>query len=134
MQVIYERCCGIDVHKKVLAVCLRKGRKSEVREFGTYTRDLLILADWLMESGCQMITMESTGPYWKPLFNVFEAAGIPSMIVNARHMKALPGRKTDISDAQWIADLLQHGLLKASFVPGREQRELREEPDGRARS
>lgn len=126
MQVIYERCCGIDVHKKVLAVCLRRGRKSEVREFGTYTRDLLNLADWLMESDCQMIAMESTGPYWKPLFNVFEAAGIPAMIVNARHMKALPGRKTDISDAQWIADLLQHGLLKASFVPDRQQRELRE--------
>jgi len=126
MQVIYERCCGIDVHKKVLAVCLRRGRKSEIREFGTYTRDLLNLTDWLLESGCQMVAMESTGPYWKPLFNVFESAGLPAMIVNARHMKALPGRKTDVSDAQWSADLLQHGLLKASFVPDRQQRELRE--------
>lgn len=126
MQIIYERCCGIDVHKKVLAVCMRKGRKSEIREYGTYTRDLLGLAEWLKESNCQMIAMESTGPYWKPLFNVFEETELPAMIVNARHMKALPGRKTDISDAQWIADLLQHGLLKASFVPDRRQRELRE--------
>ena len=92
----------------------------------TYTRDLQELAEWLLESGCQMIAMESTGLYWKPLFNVFKAVGLPAMIVNARHMKALPDRKTDISDAQWIADLLQHGLLKASFVPDRQQRELRE--------
>jgi len=92
----------------------------------TYTRDLQELAEWLLESGCQMIAMESTGLYWKPLFNVFKAVGLPAMIVNARHMKALPDRKTDISDAQWIADLLQHGLLKASFVPDRQQRELLE--------
>lgn len=102
MQVLYERCCGIDVHKKVLAVCFRKGRKSEIREYGTYTRDLRTLVEWLQQNGCQMIAMESTGPYWKPLFNIFEEIDLPAMIVNASHMKALPGRKTDVTDAQWI--------------------------------
>lgn len=126
MEVVYERCCGIDVHKKVIAVCMRKGRKSEIREYGTYTRDLWELVNWLKECDCEMIAMESTGPYWKPLFNVFEDAELSAIIVNASHMKALPGRKTDVADAQWIADLLQHGLLKASFVPDRQQRELRE--------
>lgn len=81
---------------------------------------------WLLEAQCQMVAMESTGPYWKPLYNVFELAGMPAMVVNASHMKAVPGRKTDVTDAQWIADLLQHGLLRASFVPDRGQRELRE--------
>lgn len=126
MQAIYERCCGIDVHKKIIVCCMRKGRESEIQEFTTYTRDLREMTAWLLESGCQMIAMESTGPYWKPLYNIFELSGMSAMIVNAAHMKALPGRKTDISDAQWIADLLQHGLLRASFVPDREQRELRE--------
>lgn len=126
MQVVYERCSGIDVHKQMIAVCLKKGKETEIRQFGTFTRDLREMTAWLKESGCQMVAMESTGPYWKPLYNVFELEGLPAIVVNAAHMKAVPGRKTDVSDAEWIADLLQHGLLKASFVPDRKQRELRE--------
>lgn len=126
MDKVYERCCGIDVHKKVVVACLRTGRKKEVREYGTTTRELLNLTDWLLESECQMIAMESTASYWKPLYNVFESNGLPAMVVNASHMKAVPGRKTDVKDAEWIADLLQHGLLKSSFIPDKAQRELRE--------
>ncbi|MDD6799938.1 MAG: IS110 family transposase [Firmicutes bacterium] len=126
MQKVYERCCGIDVHKQMIAVCFKKGKHSEIRQFGTFTKDLREMTAWLKEHGCQMVAMESTGPYWKPLFNVFELEELPAIVVNAAHMKALPGRKTDVSDAEWIADLLQHGLLKASFVPCRKQRELRE--------
>ncbi|GAB6274938.1 MAG: hypothetical protein STSR0004_18030 [Peptococcaceae bacterium] len=107
MQVVYERCCGIDVHKQMIAVCLKMGKRTEKRQFRTYTRDLREMTTWLKEYGCQMVAMESTGPYWKPLYNVFELEGLPAMVVNAAHMKALPGRKTDVSDAEWIADLLQ---------------------------
>ena len=84
------------------------------------------MANWLIESECEMIAMESTGVYWKPLYNLFELMDLNAIVVNASHMKALPGRKTDVKDAEWIADLLRHGLLKASFIPSREQRELRE--------
>lgn len=126
MQAVYERCSGIDVHKQKIVVCMKRGKKSEIRQFSTFTRDLREMTEWLKSSGCQMVAMESTGPYWKPLYNVFEAEDLPTMVVNAAHMKALPGRKTDVSDAEWIADLLQHGLLKASFIPNRSQRELRE--------
>jgi len=114
------------VHKKKIAACLIKGGKQELREFGTMTSEIKSLASWLIESGCEMIAMESTGVYWKPLYNLFELMDLEAMVVNAAHMKALPGRKTDIKDAEWIADLLRHGLLKASFIPNREQRELRE--------
>ena len=106
MQKVYERCCGIDVHKQMIAVCLKKGKHSEIRQFGTFTKDLREMTAWLKEQDCQMVAMESTGPYWKPLFNVFELEELPAIIVNAAHMKALPGRKTDVSDAEWIADLL----------------------------
>ncbi|MBC2724167.1 IS110 family transposase [Desulfosporosinus sp.] len=126
MQVVYERCCGIDVHKKVIVATLRIGRKADTRQFGAYTENLREMAAWLKASRCQMIAMESTGPYWKPLYNIFEMEGLETIVVNAQHMKAVPGRKTDVKDAKWIADLLQHGLLKASFIPDREQRELRE--------
>jgi transposase len=126
MQKVYERCCGIDVHKKMIACCLKRGRKQEHRQFGTMTKDILELTAWLQSEQCQMIAMESTGSYWKPLYNIFEISGLEAIVVNAAHMKALPGRKTDASDAEWLADLLQHGLLKASFIPNREQRELRE--------
>ena len=126
MEKVYDICCGIDVHKKLVVACLRTGRKSELREFGATTKELLMLADWLNESGCEMVAMESTGSYWKPLYNVLEASEIKAMVVNAQHMKAVPGRKTDAKDAEWIADLLQHGLLKASYIPAKEQRELRE--------
>ena len=126
MDVIYRCCCGIDVHKKLIVACLRKGGRSELREFGTMTGEIKELALWLQEAGCEMVAMESTGVYWKPLYNLFELLDIKAIIVNAAHMKAVPGRKTDMKDAEWIAELLRHGLLKASFIPGREQRELRD--------
>ena len=126
MDRVYERCCGIDVHKKIVVACFRCGRKQELREFGTTTKELLRLADWLIQNDCQMIAMESTASYWKPLYNVFESCELKTMVVNARHMKAVPGRKTDTNDAEWIADLLQHGLLRSSYIPDKSQRELRE--------
>ena len=126
MEAVYERCCGIDVHKRIIVATMRKGRHIETRQFGTYTSNLRELSAWLKESGCQMVAMESTGVYWKPLYNIFDLEGIHAMVVNARHMKAVPGRKTDVKDSEWIADLLQHGLLKASFIPDRDQREYRD--------
>ncbi len=126
MERVYDNCCGIDVHKKLIVACFKKGNKQEIRELGATTRELLELADWLKAGGCQMIAMESTASYWKPLYNILEASGLEAMVVNAQHMKAVPGRKTDVKDAEWIADLVQHGLLRASYIPDREQRELRE--------
>jgi len=110
----------------MIAACLNKGGKRELREFGTTTGEIRGLANWLTEAGCEMVAMESTGVFWKPLYNLFELMGLDAIVVNASHMKALPGRKTDVKDAEWIADLLRHGLLKASYIPDREQRELRE--------
>jgi transposase len=127
MEVVYERACGIDVHKKEIVVCLITGqRRAETRKYGTLTKDLREMVTWLKEEGCQIVAMESTGSYWKPLYNIFELEGIVAMVVNAHHMKAIPGRKTDVNDAQWIAKLLRHGLLRASFIPDKEQREYRE--------
>ena len=126
MDKVYDICCGIDVHKKLIVACLRNGNKNAIREFGATTRELLSLADWLKESDCKMIAMESTASYWKPLYNILESSGLNAMVVNAHHMKAVPGRKTDVKDAEWIADLLQHGLLQASYIPDKDQRELRE--------
>jgi transposase len=130
MRVVYERCCGLDVHKTsvvacVLAVGLGGEPQKEVRTFGTMTADILALADWLLGWGCTHVAMESTGVYWKPLWNLLESS-FTLLLVNARHIKAVPGRKTDVRDSEWIADLLQHGLLQPSFVPDRPQRELRE--------
>ncbi|AEE92598.1 transposase [Tepidanaerobacter acetatoxydans Re1] len=126
MQTVYERCCGIDVHKKLIVACFRNGKKAEVRKFDTLTCSIKELGNWLLDNNCQMVAMESTGAYWKPIYNILELLNIDVMVVNAHHMKTVPGRKTDIKDAQWIADLLQHGLLKSSFIPDKEQRELRE--------
>lgn len=126
MEKVYDKCCGIDVHKKLIVACFRKGNKQEVRDFGATTRELLELADWLKDGGCEMVAMESTASYWKPLYNILESFDLNAMVVNARHMKAVPGRKTDVKDAEWIADLLQHGLLQASYIPAKDQRELRE--------
>lgn len=126
MERIYDNCCGIDVHKKLMVACFVHGREQEIREFGATTRELLEMADWLQQGNCEMIAMESTGSYWKPLYNILESVGLNAIVVNARHMKAVPGRKTDQKDAEWIADLLQHGLLKASYIPDKAQRELRE--------
>ncbi len=130
MHVVYERCCGLDIHKASVVACLAltdpDGRvRKEVRTFGTMTADLLALADWLAAAECTHIAMESTGVFWKPLWNLLEDR-FTVLLVNARHIKAVPGRKTDVRDSEWIADLLQHGLLRPSFVPPRPQRELRE--------
>ena len=126
MEVMYSVSCGMDVHKKIIVCCLMRGRRKEIREFGASTRELIELASWLKENGCEMAAMESTASYWKPLYNILEAEGIPAIVVNAQHIKALPGRKTDTLDAEWIAELLRHGLLRASYIPDRPQRELRE--------
>ena len=116
----------IDVHKNLLVVCLRIGRKTESREYGTTTGEIREIVKWLKSNQCQMAAMESTGSYWKPLYNIFEQESLPAMIVNAYHIKNVPGRKTDWNDAFWIAKCLAQGLLKPSFVPNREQRELRD--------
>jgi transposase len=130
MQVVYERCCGLDIHKASVVACLAltdpDGQvRKEVRTFGTMTKDLLALGDWLVAADCTHLAMESTGVFWKPLWNLLEDR-FTVLLVNARHIKAVPGRKTDVRDCEWIADLLRHGLLQPSFVPPRPQRELRE--------
>ncbi len=130
MEVLYERCCGLDIHKRTVVACLvtpdATGRvHKEVRTFGTMTDELLALGDWLAEAGCTHMAMEGTGVYWKPIYNLLEGQ-FHLILANAQHIKAVPGRKTDVKDCEWIADLLRHGLLRASFVPDREQRELRE--------
>ncbi len=126
MRPIYERCCGLDVHKKTVVACRLTPEGSQTRGFGTMTGELIQLRDWLLEAGVTHVAMESTGVYWKPVFNLLEDQGMELMVVNARHVKAVPGRKTDVKDAEWLAELLQHGLLKASFIPDRESRERRE--------
>lgn len=122
----YERCAGIDVHKKLLVVCLRIGRKTESREYGTTTGEIREVVAWLKSNGCQMVAMESTGSYWKPLYNIFEQEQLAAMVCNAYHIKNVPGRKTDWNDAFWIAKCLAQGLLRPSYIPDRAQRELRE--------
>jgi transposase len=124
MKEVYDNCCGIDVHKKFMAACLIHGRGQEVREFGATTGELLELAGWLRAGCCQMVAMESTASYWKPLHNILEAPGLSVMVVNVRHMKAVPGRKTDAKDAEWITGLLRHGLQQASYIPDKAQRGL----------
>ena len=126
MQVIYERCCGLDVHKKTVVACVLTPVGRETRTFGTMTRELLQLADWLLEQEVTHVAMESTGVFWKPVYNLLEGLGLTLLVVNAQHIKAVPGRKTDVKDAEWIADLLRHGLLRGSYIPDRPQRELRE--------
>ena len=126
MQVMYKICCGIDVHKMKIVCCLKKGNKQEIREFSAETKELITIGKWLKDNKCEMAAMESTGSFWKPLWNVFENEGVKQMVVNAKDMKNVPGKKTDIKDSEWIADLLQHGLLRASYIPDRAQRELRE--------
>ena len=130
MQVVHEKCAGLDVHKKTVVACVitpkdKGGWEKEIRTFSTMTKDLLNLSDWLTSKGCTHVAMESTGEYWRPVFNILEG-NLEVILVNARHIKAVPGRKTDIKDAQWIAELLQHGLLRASFIPPVEQRDLRD--------
>jgi transposase len=130
MRIVYPRCCGLDVHKKSITACLltpdeQGGAQQEVRRFGSMTRDLLELSDWLTGNGVTHVAMESTGVYWKPVWNILEST-CTILLVNAQHVKAVPGRKTDAKDCQWLADLLQHGLLRGSFVPPTPVRELRD--------
>jgi len=130
MEILYPRCAGFDVHKQTVVVCVRCQGSSgppqqETRTFGTMTVQILGLADWLTERGVTHVAMESTGVYWKPIWNLLEGQ-LELLLVNAQHIKQVPGRKTDVKDAEWIAQLLQHGLLRNSFVPDTPQRELRE--------
>jgi len=130
MDVLYQCCAGLDVHKKSITACVlrvegRGKKRKEKRRFGTFTRELLEMADWLGRCGVTHVAMESTGVYWKPVWNILEGQ-FEVLLVNAQHIKAVPGRKTDEKDCEWIAELLQHGLLRASFVPERPVRELRE--------
>jgi len=129
MDTIYPHCAGLDVHKQTVVACVRHwggGRaRQEVRTFGTATRDLLALGDWLAAERVTHVAMESTGVYWKPVWNLLEGR-FELLLVNAAHVRQVPGRKTDVTDSQWIAELLQHGLLRPSFVPDRPQRELRD--------
>jgi len=130
MDIVYERCCGLDLHKRSVTACrLTPGPGGqpvkEIRTFGTMTGDLLALGDWLAEGGVTHVAMESTGVYWKPLWNLFEDR-FTLLLINAAHVKVVPGRKRDVGDAQWLAELLRHGLLQPSFVPDRPARELRE--------
>ena len=126
MKILHECCCGLDVHKKVIVACvLRLGSEKQIRRFGTTTRELQSMVEWLKAAGCTHVAMESTGVYWKPVYNVLEGH-FELLVVNAQHLKAVPGRKTDVLDAEWIAELLQHGLLKGSFVPPAFERQMRE--------
>ncbi len=130
MDIVHTHCAGLDVHKKTVVAAIivpnpKGGWHKETRSFGTMTINLLALSDWLMEHGVTHVAMESTGEYWKPVFNILEN-NFEVLLVNAQHIKAVPGRKTDVKDAEWIAELLRYGLLKASFVPPLGQRELRE--------
>jgi transposase len=126
MHVLYERCAGCDIHKKTVTVHIAVPEGGDTRTYGTTTAELLELAEWLLACRVTHVAMESTGVYWKPLYNLLEATGLTVFVVNAAHMKAVPGRKTDVQDAVWICDLMQHGLLRPSLIPSRPQRELRE--------
>lgn len=127
MQVISNYVCGMDVHKKSITACVLTPKKKVIQTFGTMTDDLLELNDWIKSFKCTHVAMESTGVYWKPIYNLLELEdNIEVFVVNAQHMKQVPGRKTDVKDSEWIADLLKHGLLKPSYIPNRDQRELRE--------
>ena len=133
MDVIFTHCAGLDVHKKTVMACRvtpdptggQADGITEVREFGTLTRDLLALSDWLAEAGITHVAMESTGEYWKPVYNILEGE-MTVFLVNAAHVKQVPGRKTDKADARWLAKLMRHGLLQASFIPPVEQRDVRD--------
>lgn len=125
MRVEHERCAGLDVHKKMAAAWVLIGDEEHSKIVGTTTPDLLALGDWLAGLGVTHVAMESSGSYWKPVYNLLEGR-FELLVVNPAHIKAIPGKKTDICDAKWIADLLRHGLLRASFIPSQQQRDLRE--------
>ena len=130
MHVLYPCCCGLDIHKKFVVACVvtttAEGQmQKEIRTFSTMTPDLLTLLDWLHAVGCTHVAMESTGSYWRPVYNLLEGQ-CTLLVGNASHMKTVPGRKTDVKDAEWIADLLRHGLIRGSFIPSPAQRQLRD--------
>ncbi len=130
MEVVFERCCGLDVHKATVVACLwirdSMGKiHKEIKTFGTMMVDLLVLYDWLQVNKVTHVAMESTGVFWKPIYNLLEDS-FQVLLVNAEHIKRVPGRKTDVTDCEWIADLLAHGLLKGSFIPPQPIRELRD--------
>jgi transposase len=130
MRVLHERCCGLDIHKRFVVACLlttspEGAVHKEVRTYNTMTAAVLALSDGLRVAGCEQVVMESTGSYWRPVFNRLEGQ-CEVLVVNAYHVKAAPGRKTDVKDAEWLADLLRHGLLRARFIPPASQRHLRD--------
>src|SRR5690348_5548680 len=130
MQTLVERGCGMDVHQATVVACLlivlKDGKvRKQMRTFGRTTRELLSLCQWLLSEGCTHVAMESTGVYWKPVFAIFEGE-LEIVIANAQHVKKVPGRKSDVKDAEWLAELLCHGLLRSSFVPPKPIRELRD--------
>jgi transposase len=129
VEVLHPICCGLDVHQKSVTACLivqtDTGERIEQQEFGTFTRELRALKEWLLDNACLIVAIESTGVYWRPVFNVLEGA-VQVILVNARHTKHLPGRKTDMSDSKWLAGLLRHGLVRGSFIPAQEIREWRD--------
>jgi transposase len=130
MDIVYTYCAGMDVHKKTIVVCCMTpdaagSKQIETRTFGTMTQDLLALSDWLTNKQITHVAMESTGELWKPVHNILEGS-FTVLLVNAQHIKNVPGRKTDVQDAEWIADLLRHGLVRGSFVPPLPQRDLRD--------
>ena len=117
MDVVIERACGMDVHKDNITACIITPERKEIKTFSTKTIFLIQLVDWIKENNCTHVAMESTSVYWKPIVNLLEAEDIEFLVVNAQHMKAVPGRKTDVKDAEWIAKLLSHGLLKLVIFP-----------------
>ena len=129
MEVLYPRCCGLDVHKETVVACLRlviDGKVvKEVRTFSTTTAGLMALSEWLAENKCTHIAMEATGVYWKPVWHILSDGDFELVLANAAHVKNVPGRKTDVKDADWVADLLAHGLIRASFVPDSQTQEMR---------
>ena len=131
MEVVHERCCGLDVHKRTVVACVLITRpdgavERQVRTFKTMTADLLALSDWLGGLGVSHVALESTGVYWRPVFNILEDEQRTLLLVNPQHMRAVPGKKTDVRDSEWLADLLRHGLLRASFIPSAPIRAVRE--------
>ena len=130
MQTLVEHGCGLDVHQATVVACLlmvaRNGQvRKQMRTFGTTTRELLSMREWLLSEGCTHVAMESTGVYWKPVYAIVEGA-LEIVVANAQHVKKVPGRKSDVKDAEWLAELLCHGLLRSSFVPPKPIRELRD--------
>jgi len=129
VSIVHPVCCGLDIHKRIIVACLIDQSQDEavmeIKQFGTFTNELLLLKEWLLEHACPVVAMESTGVYWRPVHNILEGY-MQVVLINARHYKNVPGRKTDVADSQWIAELLRHGLLRGSFIPDPEVRRWRE--------